>query len=84
MKTIFYMATGEAIPDEHAERRAKAFLQLQGNHEIAVSTDNFITAARMHVMDGVISHTEVQFHFYGDYHHLRCRRSHRLMASRVL
>lgn len=62
MKHIEYNANGEAIADAKAEAKALEFLQ-SSEEKIVVSTDNFITAIRVSICDGVIDHNQVEFYF---------------------
>ena len=72
MKTINYSPDGVAFPDHYAERAARQFLlgelKVAGGTDdtIAVSTDNFVLAARALVVEGVVPHTDVAFAFKGE------------------
>lgn len=62
MKIIEYAPEGTPVPDVYAEELARVFLT-GVSEKVVVSTENFVLAARVHVMDGVIPHAEVLFVF---------------------
>lgn len=66
MKIIEYSWEGIAYPDSKAESAARTLFSNDFPFHVMVSTENFITAARALIHEGVIPHTKVEFRF-GEY-----------------
>lgn len=67
MKTIEYSGDGIVLADMKCEQYAKDFLTDPSgkDEQIKVATEAFITAVRVHICEGVIPHTEVEFIYNG-------------------